>query len=95
MYETIYHYDDSASTTPRIASSTTALSTSTPPGIATTTDIVILPTYTAGEVLISFFLFVLILLQLLQMLLRALDRVKTKRKYLGYAGGDVEIRDDI
>jgi ABC-type arginine/histidine transport system permease subunit len=95
MYETTYHYDPLASTTSQIASSTTVLSTSTVPQIATTTDIVILPTYTAGEVLISLFLFCLILIQLLQMLLSALDRVQTKRKYLGYNGGDVEIRNDI
>ena len=50
---------------------------------------------TAGEVLIAFFLFAIVLLMLLRLLLGALDRVKTKRSYMGYAGGDVEIRDDI
>ena len=93
-FDTIYHYDPTASTTNQIASSTTLLSTTTQP-IATTSDIVILPTMTAGEVLIAFFLFVLVLLSLARMLFSALDRVRTKRKIMAYAGGDVEIRNDI
>lgn len=92
MYETTYHYDLNASTTNPLASSTTVFASST---IATTSDIVILPTMTAGEVLIAFFLFVLILIALARSVIAALDRVRTKRQILGYAGGDVEIRDDI
>jgi len=54
---------------------------------------VILPTFSAGEVLISFFLFAQILLMLASGVLGALDRVKTRKKVLAYGGGDVEIRD--
>jgi hypothetical protein len=90
MYETNYFYTSSSSQ--QIASSSTNLASTS---IATSTDIVILPQFSAGEVLISFLLFVLVLLELLKMTLSALDRVKTKKKYLGYSGGDVEIRDDL
>lgn len=92
MYETTYHYD--ATSTAQIASSTTVLSTSTP-AIATTSDIVILPQMDAGQVLIIFLLFVLVLLQMLGMVLRALDRARTRKQIMGYSGGDVEIRDDL
>jgi len=67
----------------------------TTPAIATSTDIAILPTMTAGEVLIAFFLFALILISLGSSLIGALDRVKTRKKVLGYGGGDVEVRDEI
>lgn len=96
MYECDYHYDGTASTTAgTLASSTCSISTTTPPTIATTSDIVILPTITAGEVLISFLLFCLIVVVLTKYMISALNRVKTRKQYLGYAGGDVEMRDDI
>ena len=96
MEECNYFYTaGDASTSPQIASSTCAISTSTPPLIATSTDIVILPTMTAGEVLIAFFLFVIVLLHLFSLVIGGLERIKTKKKYLAYGGGDVEIREDI
>lgn len=90
MYETDYSYTSSSSQ--QIASSSTHLASTS---IATSSDIVILTQFSAGEVLIAFLLFIQVLLQLLTMTLRALDRVKTKKSYLGYSGGDVEVRDDI
>lgn len=95
MYECDYHYSTEASSTGQIASSSCAISTSTPPLIATSSDIVIVPTFTAGEVLICFFLFALILILLGRGVLAALDRIKTKKTVLGYSGGDVEIRHDL
>lgn len=89
MYETDYFYNASSS---QIASSSTKLASST---IATSTDVVILPQISAGEVLVAFLLFLLILLELFKMTINALDRIKTKKTYLGYSGGDVEIRDDL
>lgn len=93
MYDCIYHYETS-STTPQLASSTCALSTSTP-SIATTSDIVTVPSMTAGEILIAFLLLALILVQMTGYLVAALDRIRTKKQVLGYGGGDVELRDDI
>jgi len=56
---------------------------------------VVLPTFSAGEVLISFFLFVMILISLARGVMEALDMVKTRKRVLAYSGGDVEIRDDV
>lgn len=64
-------------------------------GVATTSDIAIVPSFSAGEVLISFLLFIMIVLQLFTMMIGALSKIRTKRTYLGYGGGDVEIRDDV
>ena len=61
---------------------------------ATTSDIKIYAYASAGEVLTNLFLFVIIIMLLTKYLLGALDRVKTKRTYLQYGGGDVEIRED-
>lgn len=63
--------------------------------ISSTTDIAIYGSMSAGEILIALFLFILIWIKLLSFIPAALDRVKTKRKFLGYNGGDVEVRDDI
>lgn len=81
-----------SSSSPQIASSTCNVATST---IATTTDIYTLPTFTAGEIFTDFLLFVIIVLMLTTLVFKALDRVKIRRTYLNYSGGDVEIRDDI
>lgn len=61
---------------------------------ATTSDIKIYAYASAGEVLTNLFLFVIIIMLLTKYLMNALDRVKTKRTYLQYGGGDVEIRED-
>lgn len=71
---------------------TSTVSTST---IASSTDIYIDPVISAGDVLISLLLFLLFWAKLMEMVARGLSSVKTKRKFLGYSGGDVEIREDI
>jgi len=63
--------------------------------IATSTDISIYGSFTAGEVLISLMLFVMIVIELCKMIASGLSAVKTKKKFLGYSGGDVEVREDI
>lgn len=63
--------------------------------IATSTDIQVYGSMSAGEILISFFLFALIVLKMIEFLTGALDRIQTKKKYLAYHGGDVEIREDL
>jgi len=96
MYDCIYHYAEAtaSSTIPLLASSTCALSTSTP-AIATSSDIAILPSLTAGEILIALFLFALIILILGRYTVDALAAIPTKKQFLGYGGGDVELREDV
>ena len=62
---------------------------------ATSTDIQMYASFTAGEVFMAMLMFVLIVIELGKMLARALDRVKTKKKFLSYSGGDVEVRQDL
>lgn len=63
--------------------------------IATSTDIKIYGAMSAGEVIIALFLFVVIFLKMVELLARALSAIKTKKRFLGYGGGDVEIREDL
>ena len=92
MYDCDYFYIASST---EIASSTCSLSTTSPSTIATTSDIIIVPTMTAGEVLIAWFLFLIVMLMLAQFVFKALDRVRIKRKVIGYSNGDVEVREDV
>lgn len=89
MYDCLYTTDPLASTTIGF----TCTASSTP--IATSSDIVVLPTMSAGEVLVAFLLFCTIMIELTRLVLASLDRVALKKSYLGYSGGDVEIRNDI
>ncbi len=80
----------------------TAISTSSPSlgfnpttTISTSSDVVVYGYFSAGEVLICFFLLCIIILELCSMIARGLNRIKTKKTYLGYQGGDVEVRDDL
>lgn len=83
-------------TTPdQILSSDCSFSTTTPAVIGTSTDILILPTMTAGEVLIAFLLLALIIIKLTQAQISALRGVNLRKKHLAYSGGDVEIREDV
>ncbi len=76
-----------------------ATSTSTgynpPTNIATTTDVVIYGSMSAGEVLIAFLLFSMIVLWLSTLLARALDKIKTKKKFIGYTNAEVEIKEEF
>jgi len=79
----------------RNATSTLAQGYNPPTSIATSTDVVVYGSLSAGEILIAFMLFAMITIYLTELLARALGFVKTKKKFLAYNGGDVEIRDDL
>jgi len=63
--------------------------------IATSTDIAIYASMTAGEILMIMFMFILIIIEMIKLLARSLDRIKTKKTFLAYGKGDVEIREDL
>lgn len=63
--------------------------------IASSTDIQIYGSFSSGEVLITLFIFILIVIELVKMLFRALDRVYTKKRYIGYSNSDVEIKEEL
>ena len=66
-----------------------------PIGINSTSSISVYGSFTAGEILIGFLILCLILISILRSIAGALGKIKTKRTYLQYGGGDVEIRDDL
>lgn len=86
---------DNATTTP-LASSTVGfnplIASSTN---ATTSDMKIYAYMSAGEVLTNLLLFVLIIMALIYFVVKSLNRINTKKTYLQYGGGDVEMREDI
>lgn len=61
--------------------------------IASSTSIAVYGSMTAGEVLIALFLFLIIVLEMIKMMTRALDRVTTKKKYIAYTNAEVEVKD--
>lgn len=63
--------------------------------IATTTDLTLYGSFTAGEVVIALFLFFLICIELLKSIIASLNKIGTGKTYLQYNGGDVEIRKDL
>lgn len=63
--------------------------------IASSSDIQVYGSFSAGEILIAFLLLCMILLSLIKGIAGALSHIQTKKKYLGYSGGDVERRDDL
>ena len=63
--------------------------------IASSTSIQVYGSMTAGEVLIILLLFLIIVLKLTEYMAKALSIIKTKKRFLGYGGGDVEIREDL
>jgi len=63
--------------------------------ISTSSDITIYGSFSAGEILIAFLLLCMIVLSLIKGIAGALSHIKTKKTYLSYSGGDVEVRDDL
>lgn len=61
--------------------------------IATSSDISVVGTMSAGEVMLSLLVFILIVIELFKTLAQALRTVNKKRKQLAYAGGDVDINE--
>lgn len=83
MYDCEYHYSTDASSTGEIASSSCAISTTTPATIATTSDVAISPTLSAGDILISTLLVILIVIQICELIVAALSPIKVQRRFLG------------
>jgi hypothetical protein len=62
--------------------------------IASSTDVQLYGFFTAGDLVISVLILLLIALIVFRDMALALSAIKTKRKFLQYGGGDVEIRED-
>jgi len=86
--------ENDATTTPSASSTVGFNPTIASSTNATTTDVIVYNFMSAGDVLTNLFLFVIIVMMLTKYLLGALDRIKTKRTYMQYGGGDVEVRED-
>lgn len=63
--------------------------------IASSTDIQVYGSFTAGELVMSFLMFALIVIELGKIIANGLDKINTKQKYIRYGGGDVEVTDDV
>jgi hypothetical protein len=63
--------------------------------ISSSTNIALYGSITAGELLIIVFTFILIVIELTKMLLKALDRIRTKKKFINYSTSEVEIKDEF
>jgi len=80
--------------------STSDLATSTQYGynptanIASSSDIQVYGSISAGEIMVSLFLFLLLWVKLVEVLAKGLDKLKTKKTFISYQNGDVEVRDD-
>lgn len=81
-----YYTSDFATTTEVGYNPTTTISTSS--------DITIYGSMSAGEVIISLILFLILWVKLVEYLIKGLSNFRTKKRFLGYHGGDVEIRED-
>lgn len=60
-----------------------------------TSTIAIYASMSSGEVLISLFLLLLIVIEMCKSIAGGLSNINTKKKFLAYNGGDVEVRDDL
>lgn len=63
--------------------------------ISSSTSIAIYGSMTAGEILMTTMMFILIVVELIKMLARSLDRVKTKKQFLGYSKAEVEVKEEL
>jgi hypothetical protein len=63
--------------------------------IASSTDIQLYASFTAGEIFMSLLMFILIVIELVKMLACAFSSINTKKTFLAYSGGDVEVRKDL
>lgn len=63
--------------------------------IASSTAIQLYGSFTAGEIVMSFLMFMLIVIELGKIIANGLNKINTHKKFLHYGGGDVELTDDI
>lgn len=62
--------------------------------ISTSTDLNVYGAISAGELIISVLLIMMLLFKLIEMLAKSLQDITTQRQYLDYGGGEVNIRND-
>jgi len=58
-------------------------------------DISVYASFTAGEILTALLMFVLIVIELIQMLARALANIKTRKTFIRYTNNEAEISDNL
>lgn len=63
--------------------------------IASSTDIQVYGSFSAGELVMSFLMFMLLVIELGKIIANGLEKINTKRKYIRYQNADTEITDDI
>jgi len=63
--------------------------------IASSTDIQVYGSFTAGELVMSFLMFALIVIELGKIIAHGLSKIKTHKKFIRYNDSDVEVTDDI
>lgn len=63
--------------------------------IASSTDVQVYGSFTAGELVMSFLMFALIVIELGKIIANGLDKIVTRKKYIRYQNSDTEITNDI
>lgn len=74
--------------------STSSVGYNPPTDFSSSSEISIYGSISAGEAITIFVLIGIFILITMNSLARALSAIKTKKRFLQYNGGDVEIRDD-
>jgi len=62
--------------------------------IASSTDIQVYGSFTAGELVMAFLMFSLIVIELGKIIANGLEKINTKRKYIRFQNNDTEISED-
>jgi len=85
-----YKRSDFATTTAQVA----AIGYNPSTTISSSSNIRVYGSMSAGEVLIAVMLLMFLILKISELVIKGLSKIVTKKRYLQYGGGDVEIRDD-
>lgn len=76
-------------------STTTQYGFNPPTNISSSSDVVLYGSFTSGELMIAFLLFLHLFLTLLYTMVKSLKGIKTKKKYIEYSNGDVPISEQL
>lgn len=91
----VFFFRDSVCTDNATTSSTSVgFNPSVITSTTSTTSVPVYAFFSAGDIMISLLLFLLGVLKLFEITVSQLDRIKWKKKWLGYGGGDVEIKEE-
>jgi hypothetical protein len=93
--KSVCNVSNNSTTTPTTTTNITLNSYNPTTTISSSSDIAIYGAISAGEIVISLFLFLIICFLLITKMISGLNMIKTKKQFLGYNGGDVEVRDDF